>query len=214
MKKYIRLCLCIGIAATVMTACDNEMPQNKLLGEIPEMSRQRYENREKLLNEQATTTERPERERINQELIDLDKNYTERFQEYMKSGSLNSNLPFEVSGEFPYTVNDVSFQSEKSILKLIFNLTTNETIKKTFSARVSLHFVGLDSKGEPIVFSIMPAASYILKEELPAASALELTGTWDADVLMTLQDFAKVQIITQDRYNELARERNKSVRSY
>lgn len=163
MKKYIRLCLCIGIAATVMTACDNEMPQNKLLGEIPEMSRQRYENREKLLNEQATTTERPERERINQELIDLDKNYTERFQEYMKSGSLNSNLPFEVSGEFPYTVNDVSFQSEKSILKLIFNLTTNETIKKTFSARVSLYFVGLDSKGEPIVFSIMPAASYILK---------------------------------------------------
>ncbi|MDY0103438.1 MAG: hypothetical protein RBS07_10905 [Lentimicrobium sp.] len=214
MKKNISLLFIIGIAAMVMNGCNIGMPENKLLGKIPAMALQYYEKNAKLLDEMDLAFDRAERERIEQERSELSRSYKKEFQEYMQTASLKSNIPFEVSGEFPYTVNDVSFKVEESLFKLIFKLTTNETIKRTFSAKVSLYFVGLDSKGEPIVFSIMPAASYILKEELPSGSELELTGIWHTEKLMTLQDFAKLQIISQARYNELEKERNKYVRSY
>lgn len=214
MKKHIRICLSIGIAVMLMTACNSDMQENKLLGKIPAMALQNYENNEKLLDKMDLALDRSERERIKQERIELSRSYKKEFQEYMQTASLKSNIPFEVSGEFPYTVNDVSFKVEESLFKLIFKLTTNETIKKNLYTRVSLYFVGLDSKGAPIVFSIMPAAIYTSKEELPPGSELELTGIWDSDRLMMLQDLTKVQIITKDRYNELLNERNKMVQSY
>jgi len=214
MKRYFRFLSCIVITTMAMTGCNSGMPENKLLGKIPAMALQHYEKMEKLLNEQEMALERSERDRIKEERLGLSRSYTKELQAYMQTASLQSNIPFEVSGEFPYTVNDVSFKVEESLFKLIFKLTTNETIKKTFSARVSLYFVGLDSKGAPIVFSVKPAASYMLKEELPSGSELELTGIWNTEELMTLQDFTKLQIISQDRYNELLKERNKLVRNY
>lgn len=203
----------INMTHLLMVGCSQSLPENKYMGKIPAKAREHSEERERLIQAQAEVKSMDEHNEIREELSEHDKKWLERIDEYVSSGGLQPTIPFKIEGEFSYTVNEVSFNSNRSIIEVNFLLTQKETFKVRIPRqRITLYFVGLDSNNEPIILSALPLGMDDVREELPAGSELMLKGVWNRDHLRFLEDLAKIQNITQDHYSGLDREKSRVMR--
>ncbi len=202
----------IMMALLMIGSCTSKsLPDNKYLGKIPAKASQIAEEIYNLTEKQKQINDPDEFQKIGEKIKELNSEWNSWIREYASSGEVQSTIPFEVEGEFPYSVKEVGLSQDKSVIKLHFTLTMNKTFigKPFLRDKITLYFTGLDSDNEIILFSALPARMHEVRENLPEGSELIIDGTWNRDHFVFLEDLAKIQIITQELYREIVEEKKK-----
>lgn len=214
MKRIMSISVALIIAILFMNSCGKSLTENKYLGVIPGKAQNFNEEREKLLDNETKAKDGEQRRELQEKRSELGREWNDWLHEYASAGGLQPTIPHEVEGDFPYTVNEVSLAVNRSVIELLFSLTTVEDFQHSIPRqRIRLFFVGLDSEKNPIVLSALPAAMYEVREDLPAGSEVTLKGVWNRDHLQFLEDLDMILIISGEKYDELDREKSRARRS-
>lgn len=189
--------------------------ENKYLGKLPSKTLELAEQEYKLMEAQNQAKDADEYRKLADKISEIRRNWKSWADDYATSGGIKSTIPFDVQGEFPFTVQEVGLSWKSSSIKLNFKLIMNKSFKgKAFLRdKILLYFTGVTAENEIILFSATVTKLHEVREDLPEGSELILEGTWNRDDIMFLEDLDKVLVITQEAYRELDREKSNVRRS-
>ncbi len=199
----------------VLGSCTSgSLSENKYLGKIPAKASQIEEEIYNLTEKQNQVKDPEEFRKIGEKIKELNSEWSTWIKDNEESAKIEPTIPFEVEGDFPYTVKEVGLSRERSVVKLHFKLSMNRDFKgkNYLRDKITLYFTGLDSNNEIILFSALPARMYEVREDLPVGSEIIIDGTWNRDHFVFLGELAKIKIITQELYRELVNEKNRLIR--
>lgn len=178
--------------------------RHHILGRIPEIAIEYRALVESVLEAQGLAPTMQLNTRFREMRWEVQAEWGEKLAEYTAAHPFPENIPFEVEGLLPYTVDGVAFGAEGEAVLIAIAVTLKEPLHRR--GLVPIYFVGLDSRGEVIVPSVS-MTSLTVREDLPAGSSLVLSSRWGLlEGLIYLEDFVKLRIITKDVHDALTRQ--------
>ena len=134
----------------------------------------------------------------------LNDEWKEKIKEEYKNNPLEKSLPFEISYEANFEIQDIKVkEGNKGGMPIAFTVKLNEDMKNEwgqFEKHFFIYYCAIDKDGVELEGTKTVAVNAFGREELKSGLVFEVTGSWQTKGIINLEEFAKVRVITKEQY--------------
>ncbi len=210
MKTLIIYSTLLIISVILLINCSssiNDTPvfvNNKYLNYLPSIAKKYTRTCKEKEKELNNCVEINEAYRLDKELKLLEREWGTKISESNKTNPFTTALPFKTLPSINYTINQITVIRDKvykTCIIIKFDITITKDIKNAydgFQKNLFIYYKTVDNKGKEIPKTTSIATNYN-RDNLKSGFTFSILG--QLGPLAQLENFAKINLVTQEEYN-------------